>query len=108
VFNARILIGSNERRIGNGLGGSGVYEDEYLVKCAKRIHEVFERYGFKWGREEVPSKEEILATLKMLVEEFKRMAEGNFIETGRIRVVRDNLSDWGYSIYVDIFDEETL
>mgnify|MGYP000335995803 CR=1 FL=1 len=78
--------------------------DEYLYRHAERIHKVFEKFGFKWG-ESIPTEEDIYYTLEQIVGDL-RESDFDWIETGRILVMKNMDSPVGYDIYVDVGDIE--
>ena len=80
-------------------------EEQYLRKYAERIHQVFKKYNFTWENT-IPSKNEIYNRLRMLVDDLKDMKEEGWISTGRILVMTDELSKFGYSIYIDLGESE--
>jgi len=78
-------------------------EEKVIVEIADKVYPIFQEYGWKW-KNKIPTLKEIRECLEFLYKE-ARDSKREMIETGRIRVERDeDLSC--YTFYLELGEIE--
>ena len=73
-------------------------DESQIDEIAEKYHRIFKELKCKWEDDHIPSKDEIKDTIKLLL---KGLDQFDFLETGRILIIKDTEGDIDFYFNVD-------